>query len=283
MRSTVFPFISFTYRAVPMLVKTATDKPWKILKLGMVMGALNALGYMLSGGDEDKERRWLPDEKSGKVWGIVPKLIRMPWDHYAKNKNGTEVKMPVFLDIRRFIPVGDVFDLGQTHAALPIMPVAIPGGPLAVMAEVLANKSQFTGREIVKETDTPDETATKIADHLYKAFAPNLRGLPGTYATDKVWNAGTGRTDVFGREQNVPMALGSAFGIKLDAYPTDVLKRNSVLDTKAKLGEIERGLWNSAREHSRNGMDDAAWKEEVKRANAKIMKLGENFRERAKP
>src|SRR3546814_1036384 len=77
----------------------------------------------------------------------------MPW----KDDN----QSPVYLDIRRFIPVGDVFDLGQGHAALPIPPALMPGGPLALIGEIIANRSMFTGRPITLETDTAAEQASK--------------------------------------------------------------------------------------------------------------------------
>lgn len=81
------------------------------------------------------------------------------------------------------------------HAALPLLPFAVPGGPLAIVSELVANRSQFTGRPITLETDTAAEQAGKVADHLYKAFAPNLVMLPGTHAWNGVANASTtGRT-----------------------------------------------------------------------------------------
>jgi hypothetical protein len=111
-RQTAFPFISFVYRALPMLAETAARKPWKLLKLAIVLGAANMLGYALSGGDEDDERKLLPEEKAGRILGFLgPKLVRMPWNDAHDS--------PVFLDIRRFIPLGDIVDFGQTHSACP--------------------------------------------------------------------------------------------------------------------------------------------------------------------
>jgi hypothetical protein len=269
MRQTAFPFISFTYRAVPMLLKTIETKPWKIAKLAAFAGLLNALGYAMSGGDEDKERRYMPKEKAGKVWSMVPKLIRMPWNDGHDN--------PVFLDIRRWIPVGDVFDIGQNHAALPLIPVAIPGGPIALLAELLANKSQFTGRPITKETDTLGESAAAVADHLYKAFAPNIILLPGTYAADGAYNAARGRTDTFGREQSVGMAMASGFGVKLGAYPTDELRRNASIRVRGQLSEIDRGIRALVRERSRNGMTDAELADKIEAANMKRRRVMEEF------
>jgi len=272
MRQTAFPFISFTYRAVPMLLEIIETKPWKIAKLAAFAGLLNALGYALSGGDEDKERRYLPNEKSGRVWGIVPKLIRMPWNDANDS--------PVFLDIRRWIPVGDVLDTGQSHAALPLIPVVIPGGPVALLAELLANKSQFTGKEITKRTDTAGEKTAAVIEHLFKAFAPNLFFLPGTYAATSVVNAGTGRTDVFGREQSVGMALASGVGIKLAAYPTDVLQRNAMLELKGQLREINDNMYGLGRERAVGGLSDADFSRKIQRESEKRKRLVEEFQRR---
>ena len=52
----------------------------------------------------------------------------------------------------------------------------------------------------------PEPTA-KIADHVYKSFAPNIAFLPGTYAWTGIANAGSGKTDSFGREQSVAQAV----------------------------------------------------------------------------
>lgn len=272
LRNTVLPFISFTYRAVPMLLETAARKPHKLMKLGLVAGALNALGYMLSGGDEDDERALLPEEKAGSIFGMVPKLIRMPWN----DEHGA----PVFLDIRRFVPVGDIFDLGATHAAVPMLPFTVPGGPLALVSELVANKSQFTGKEITLETDTAAEKAAKVADHIYKAFAPNIIVLPGTHAWTGLVNASSGKTDAFGREQSTVQATASAFGVKLGSYPHDVLLLNAQRATQAKLMEIDRNITQLKRERQRNGISDEEFREKVDAQMAKKLRIVEEFQEK---
>lgn len=268
-RNTALPFISFTYRAVPMLLETAARKPHKLMKLGLVAGALNALGYLLSGGDEDDERKLLPDEKAGSIFGMVPKLIRMPWN----DTNGS----PVFLDIRRFVPVGDIFDMGATHAAIPMLPFVVPGGPLALVSELVSNKSQFTGKEIVLETDTAAEKATKVADHLYKAFAPNIIFLPGTHAWTGVVNAGSGKTDSFGREMSATQSVATAFGVKVGSYPADVLELNAQRAAQAKIMEIDRNITQLKREYQRNGIDDGDFEEKYNAQAAKKLAIIEEL------
>ena len=273
MRNTALPFVAFTYRAVPMLLETAAKKPWKLLKLGMLAGAINALGYMLSGGDEDDERKLLPEEKAGRVWGIVPKLIRMPWN----DANGS----PVFLDIRRYVPVGDVLDIGQSHAAVPMLPGMTPGGPLAVLMELAINKAQFTGRDIRLETDTAVESAAKVADHLYKAFAPNIILLPGTYAFTGAMNAGTGKTDTFGREQSLAQSVVSSVGIKLASYPKDVLQLNAQREAQFKMMEIDRNITALKREYQRRGLTAEQFQAKAADQMAKKRKVMEDFQKRA--
>ncbi|MBI5255282.1 MAG: hypothetical protein HY855_02195 [Burkholderiales bacterium] len=257
MRSTAFPFISFTYRALPMLLETMGKRPHKIIKLMALAGALNWLGVMLGGGGDDRERKLLSEEKAGGVWGMVPKLIRMPWN----DANGS----PVYLDIRRWIPVGDVADLGQGHAALPLPPALMPGGPLAVLGEVITNHSMFTGKAITLDTDTATEKAGKLADHLWKAAAPNVLGLPGTYATQGVVDAAKGRTDAFGREQSVAQALASTVGVKLGSYPADVLRRNLIAKNQAEEMEIDRNIAQLKRQRQTNRISQEELQAEVRK------------------
>ncbi len=276
MRSTAFPFLAFTYRAVPMLLDIAAHKPWKLLKMATVLGALNAIGYAIGGGDEDKDRKLLPEEKAGKIFGFMgPKLIRMPWndDHDS----------PVFLDIRRFIPVGDVFDLGQTHSALPVPPAALPGGPLVVLAELIFNKSQFTGKGITQETDTPLEMAGAVLNHLYKAFTPNVLGLPGTYATSGVYDAIDGKTDAFGRERSVAQALLSSVGVKVGAYPHDTGLLNARIEYQHQVGEIDKNIAGLRRQFATKAIDQAQFNAKLMAQVDKKMALAVKLRERVAP
>lgn len=275
MRQSAWPFISFTYRAVPMLAEIAGKKPHKLMKLMMLAGALNALGGMLAGGgDDDEERKLLPEEKAGKIWGMVPKLIRMPWN----DQHGS----PVYLDIRRFIPVGDVFDVGAGQAAVPVLPGMMPGGPLVLFGEVVFNKSAFTGKPITLDTDTPLQKAEKVADHLYKAFAPNVLGLPGTYATTGVVEATQGRTDPFGREMSVAQAVASSFGVKLGSYPADVLRRNLNAKAQAEIAEVEKNIAQLKRQRQTNRISQDEFQEAVQVEVQKKTKIMRDLAEKVR-
>lgn len=275
MRQTGFPFISFTYRAVPMLIDIIKNKPWKLMKIGLTYGALNALGYAMSGGDEDKERKALPEEKSGSVWGMgVPKLIRMPWN----DAHGS----PVFLDIRRWVPVGDVLDLGQTHAAVPLFPALVPSGPVGLFMEMATNTSQFTGQKIVKDTDSPKEVAMKVSDYIYKSFTPNIPLLLGSYSYQSIMDAGKGKTDAFGRERSVAQAVSSSLGVKLSSYPEDVMRRQLAGKRIGQQREIEDNVRALTREFVRKGISRQEYEDKLQYQREKSRKIDEEYMRKLK-
>ena len=274
-RSTALPFISFSYRAIPMFIETVAKKPHKIMKLMMLAGALNALGTLLAGGgDDDKERKLLPEEKAGRIWGMVPKLIRMPWNDGHNSA--------VYLDIRRFIPVGDVFDMGSGQSAVPMLPFMSIGGPLAVAGELIFNKSLFTGKDLVLKSDTAGQVTTKVLDHLYKAFAPNLLGLPGTYATTGVMQSMQGRTDAFGREMSTTQAVTSSFGVKLGSYPADVLRRNLQGKMRVEIMEIDKNITQLRRQLQTKRISNDEFQAGVKTEQDKKVKLMRELAEKMK-
>jgi hypothetical protein len=189
----------------------------------------------------------------------------------------------VFLDVRRFFPLGDFFDVGQTHAAIPVLPSAVPGGPLALLAEVLFNKSQFTGKAITKDTDTAGEKAAKVGEHVYKALSPNLPILPGTYSFDAIANAATGRTDTFGREQSTGQAMLSSVGVKLAAYPPDVAIKNLQARHAGQIREIGENISQLRREFERKGITRERFETLVAEQIGKRQRLERELAEKVAP
>lgn len=290
MRATAFPFIAYTYRAAPMLLDIARRKPHKLLKLMTLAAGVNYLGVFLGGGGDDKERKLLPEEKAGGVWGLVPKLIRMPWN----DANGS----PVYLDIRRFIPVGDVVDLGAGHSAIPLPPALQPGGPLALLFELVLNESSFTGKAITKETDSAPEKIGKVFDHVMKWAMPNVpipnplgsaveavtgvRNAGQTYGWTGISDAGKGRTDAFGREQSMAQAMASTVGIKVGSYPADVLRRQLYGKLAAQMIDIDKDIAQLKRQRQTNQITSEEFAVEVRRQQEKKLSLQRALAEKVK-
>lgn len=265
LRSTVLPFISYTYRAVPLVARAVATRPWKLGKYFLLAYMANALAYSLTGDDEDRERRSLPEREQGKTWIGVERMLRMPFDDKYGN--------PLFLDIRRWMPAGDVFDLqGDLPSWMQI------GGPLMIGAELFLNRSAFTGKEIFndKTDDIWDRTGKRV-DHLYKSWMPSAAWVPGSWYWQKVENAVKGATDRQGRPYDIGLALSSSVGIKLK--PQDV---EEGLSWKAyEFRQVERALAAEARRLQRQAARGLVSEAELNRAMQKILEKRERLQKKA--
>jgi ddrB-like ParB superfamily domain/Zeta toxin len=263
LRNTALPFIGYTYRAVPQIMHSIQLRPWKLAKYIAVAWSVNALSYMLDDwGDDDedkdgeeKERAALRDEEQGNTWLGTPRMVRMPW----RDSHG----LPVFLDTRRWIPAGDVFDSTQGSAALPIPAPLQFGGPIQLAYEFMLNKQAFSGDEITNDlTDTNADKAWKVADWAWKAWTPPAFWNPGSHYWTKIHNAITGAKDTAGNVYSLPQAALSSIGIKVKAVDVedgimwhyydfkqvqDALRK----DMRRNAYDLERGLISQSA-HDRN-------------------------------
>jgi hypothetical protein len=219
-RRSFLPFIAYTYRAVPKIAETIANRPWKIAKYIAIAQAMNMLAYTVAPSDdyEEEERKSFRPDQSGSTWIKIPftdigapRMMRMPW----LSDSGD----PVFLDIRRWVPAGDVFEVnGDLPSWLMV------GGPIALGMELYLNKTAFTGQAIAKNplTSTFPERAADRADYLWKSFMPNAPWVLNSWSLDQLWRAARG--DALQWDSREPYNLGAAalnsLGVKL--APQDV-------------------------------------------------------------
>ena len=149
-----------------------------------------------------------------------------------------------------------------------------------MVAELWANREQFTGKDIVKDTDTLAEKAGKIAAYVWRAYMPNMPGLPGTYATTGIMNADKGKTDVFGREQSLAMAMLSSVGVKIAAYPKDVAIANAKFALDRQRDEIRKNITGIKYERMKKGITQEEATERINYQIEKEKELVRKFQER---
>lgn len=272
-RRSVLPFISYTYRAVPRVAQTVAYRPWKVAKLFLLYEGLNALSYSLapSEWDEDEERKSLRENEQGYTWVGVERMVRMP---YLSDGN------PVFLDVRRWVPAGDVFDTGGSD----VVPAPLhPSGPLMLAGELWFNRSLFTGDEIYDEiVDTVPERAGKAAGHLYRSWMPGSPWIPGSWYWEKIGRAYRGEALEWGSNEPYDLgeAVASSAGIKLK--PKDV--RIGYLGWKIEYDRREQALRAAMsslrRQRQRRLIGEAAFAKETDRLRTKLGRLQEERRER---
>jgi hypothetical protein len=282
LRNTGLPFISFTYRAVPLIAHNIQLRPWKVAKYAALGYGLNAMSYLLDDWDDDTEekdkrgevaeRAALRDEQQGTTWLGVPRMVRMPW----RDSHG----LPVFLDVRRWIPAGDIFDSTQGSSALP-MPGSLQfGGPLVMAGEFLLNKQAFNGEEITNElTDTGPEKVKKVAGWAWRSWTTPALYNPGSYYWNKVWDAMHGATDATGRPYTVPQAVASSFGIKVGPVDPDTGIMWHIKEFKQVRQELDHQVWVLANQLHRGLISQSAFDKGVATLTEKFMTLGQNANE----
>ena len=121
MRRGPTPFLSYTYRVIPLLAEAAVRRPWKFAKWSTGAYLLNEAGKEFGPGNEEKERVLMRDSMKEKLFGIpfLPSTnIKTPFASERKGWGGEEI--PLYLDVKRFIPGGDVFSLGEKSLGVPI-------------------------------------------------------------------------------------------------------------------------------------------------------------------
>ncbi|MES0207944.1 D-Ala-D-Ala carboxypeptidase family metallohydrolase [Mesorhizobium sp. M0028] len=269
-RNSVLPFISYTYRAVPLIARAMATRPWKLPKYFLIAYALNALAYGWDddGDDEERERASLRDEEQGFTWLGVPRMMRMPF----RDGNG----LPMFLDIRRWIPAGDVFDTNQGSSAIPIPAPLQFGGPFMMAAELALNKQGFTGEPITNDlTDNWWDKAGKNGDYLWKAWMPSAAWVPGSWYWTKIENSLKGATDSKGRTYDLPSAIASSVGVKVKAQDVEEGLFWHGFDMKKVEQELRAQARALGRQRERNLISQAEFERSMSSIMTKMDALAE--------
>lgn len=186
------PFFAYTYKAVPALLHTALTHPVRFAAPASVLWAANALGYAIAAGDDDDtwdeilkkyltdedfrkkaremeqlEREHLPPWMKGTTALLTPKAIRLGMDEVTK--------LPLFIDVARIIPGGDIFDVSPNAGGVPMpQPLTLSHPLFNIATGMIANKDLWTGKDLVDKNDTTGEAAAKRSEWLWKQISPAM-------------------------------------------------------------------------------------------------------------
>ena len=141
LRELPLPFISYSYRAAPLLAEVAYKKPWKIAKWSAILYGANQIGIDVNEDDLEKERRLLDETtEANRLYGFS----FMP---------STQIKIPredksQYLDVNRWYPMGDIFETSNQSFAIPFIPQPLQpsGGAAGGLAKSIVGFDTFTGK-----------------------------------------------------------------------------------------------------------------------------------------
>ena len=240
MRNAPTPFLAYTYRVAPLLAETAVVRPWKFAKWAALGYGLNGIGQYVAGGDEEAERAVMSKQKQGRVFGLgfMPQRnLKVP----ATDANGNSV----YIDITRFVPGGDVLDLGSAFGAkFPGIPAPVQPtfGLAGDVIPALFGYDLFKG-ERLKGLDGSVRDDWGI--RLSKAFSnitPNFPFFPGSYTTQRMETAQRGVESPFRVPETEFMALVRGLGFKFNVADLDVLTATKSLEMQRRIKAEEEQL-----------------------------------------
>ena len=260
------PFFSWSYKAMPIIAQTLAEHPHRFAGPAAILAAVNAMGYAIaagaSGGDGDdewwklaqrylmdpefrakanglekEERKNLPEWQKGLSIFGTPKVIRLGMDELTG--------LPLFLDISRMFPGGDMGDFVNNTGGLPLPSWLTPNSPVfSTLSALLGNRDLFTAKDVVSaKLDTAAEKSQKWGEWAYKQAAPAV--APFNYHFDRVMNAlanATGKDiDLYFREYTGTDKMGQPVQAKYAAMQTVGIKVRPVdLDVSAQMANSER-------------------------------------------
>lgn len=171
------PFITFTYKATPQVVKTALTHPERIGRIGKVKEGIENMG--------DQEELQLE------------RAVESPWmrsGYYVKLPQKDEQGRSVYLDLTYILPYGDIasgnmFERGikrETGLQEGVPEAAVGKFAVPGMLKELITNQDFYGNKVFRESDTMERQVADITRHVAQFMLPPwISGnLPGGYRED---------------------------------------------------------------------------------------------------
>jgi len=231
-----FPFVTFTYKAIPYIMETTIRAPWRIA------GLMSALWL---GAQASLETLNITDEE----WKDLRK--RLP----GYVKNGAYLPLPwrdsqgrlQLLDLTYILPWGDFYEVlraGGEEGRLGIGRF-IFANPLFTTAYELAFNKNYAGQPIRHDWEPTPIQAFKVFNHIWKAAVPSI--FIGGYDFMKVYNLLFEEQREY--EPTAKQVLASQFGLKTFARTEEQVARVDY----ARRQEQERELWSQVYREYRGG------------------------------
>lgn len=184
--SGILPFVTYTYKVMPMIAKTFVDHPERMLGLLVAYKAASDWTYENEFGKKAQQQKELeeaarPEWQQKRFFGVGPSTqIRLPTD-----KETGEAR---FLDVGRYIPGADLFQ--DTVNSFPFGTHPI----VSLLYGFVSNKHPAFDRPILPHEDPKtkvehERNLDASISFIANTLLPNVPGIPYTYATERVGNA----------------------------------------------------------------------------------------------
>ena len=245
LRRHLIPFVSYQYKAAPLIYESLTKRPWVIGKYLAIPYAMSQVVQELNDIDQkewDRMIHELPDEIRRKKSYMV-----MPW----KDPEGRWQ----WVNLEYFFPWGNWLsisrDLREGEATEAYRDSGIGNNPLIDLHVAWKTarrgeppKDPYTGQPIYDRLDDPQTQWLKLAEFLYRKWGPEM--LTRTGAAGTTYRYVMEQEDKWGRTPTFGQSLGRWFGANIVA----VEPRQATASRKARVRVLKEELVRKLRDRT---------------------------------
>ena len=305
MRRVPTPFLSYTYRVVPLLAESAVYRPWKFGKWAAIGYGINEVGkgkvpfaelvsedpdygrFRKEVGNEEAERILMRKNLQEKFFGLpfMPDTtIKTPFSSkLLQERKGEEV--PLYIDVKRFIPGGDIFSVSDKGIGIPLdflgfkgKEIGLPaplnpnfGAAGEIMIPLITQTDPFT-RQKIQGLGLGNDSAV-IAQHILSRLLPNIPATAFTvplfgpeaakytpfsnsFGSKKITKAFRqaieGGESLYATDFSPAEAIMSTFGFKLQPIEISKLIGTNSREFQRQYTEVRRGVYAIQRQYVEN-------------------------------
>ena len=274
MRQFPTPFLAYTYRVIPILAETAFVRPWKYAKYAVLGYMLNNGGDILGGGDTKAERAAMPEQKQGRVFGLpfLPhRNVKIP---LAGDKQGG-----AYMDITRYVPGGDILDLGSGNL-MPGLPAPLQPN-FGIAGDVLFPLVGFDlfGKKALAGQGISDFDDLKVrAKAVSQRIIPNFPFVPGSYSTQRIERARKGKETPFRSEESELVAFFNSVGFKFQKVNIKKLRTTKGFEFRRKVNGIKQQIRGEASRFRDGKISKDEYEENINELKDKFYDIRNSFK-----
>ena len=240
LRQTATPFLAYTYRVIPILAETAVVRPWKFAKYAVLGYGLNNFGELVGTGDTETERKLFTKERQGRVFGLpfLPhREIKMPFAPISQ-KGMEDPIGSYYLNVTRYVPGGDIFDLSS--GTVPLLPAPLQPS-FGIAGDVLFPMLGYDlfGADKIKGQGISDFDDFNVrAKAALQRIMPNFPFVPSAYSTKRIEKARKGESK-FAPDESEFVAFLNSVGIKLSRADIPRLRKIKAFEFRRRIGGLK--------------------------------------------
>ena len=273
MRETMMPFISYTYRAAPIIAETLLKRPWKIAKWGLILNGANQLATDDS--EARTERKRLNELNMGFNVLSIPganTMIKLPTDRLDDKSR--------YLDVSRWIPAGDVLTTKEQGLNIPFLPAPLQpsGGALGGIGKAITGFDTFTAQRQagVGSGSMKDELSARIP--LLGGGRDSILGKEFIPMWNQGWNifeayASGGKRHPTKDDKTMSEAMMQTIGIKVKSYDDKKMKTRIHYKYQNKIESLTSKIKKLVRDKKGGRAGGDSYASEIERLKSELKKI----------